>query len=148
MFKKLNFPEYKFRIISAENKFMIFDELRKKFVQLTEEEWVRQHTIRYLTDEKNIPGSLIRVESGHKYEKLRKRTDILVFNRKAEPFLIIECKSPKVKIRREVLFQAGIYGRSIQPLYIGVTNGLDHYFWRIDYPMNRITNLDHFPEYS
>ncbi len=145
--KKLNFPEYEFRIGSRDDKFMIFDQLRKKFVRLTDEEWVRQHMIKYLIEARKIPGSLIRVEGGLKYDKLGKRTDIVVFRRDGKPFLIIECKSPSVKIGNEVLFQTGIYGKSLQADYLGITNGINHYFWKMDYEKGAIEQLTDFPEY-
>ena len=145
--KKLNFPEYEFRIESQDDKVMIFDQLRKKFVRLTAEEWVRQHMISYLIEARKIPGSLIRVEGGFKYDKMSKRTDILVYGRDGEPFLIIECKSPSVKIDEKVLFQAGIYGKSLRADYLGITNGINHFFCKMNYDKGTIEQLTDFPEY-
>ncbi len=148
MLKKLNFPEYQFRVSSDENKFMIFDELRKKFVRLTDEEWVRQHMVRYLIREKEIPRSLLRVESGTRYDRLSKRTDIAIYKRSGAPFMIIECKAPWIKIDQSVLYQTGIYGKSIRPDYLGITNGMIHYFWSVNYDDDKVLLLDHFPVYS
>ena len=146
--KKLNFPEYEFRIVSQDDKLMIFDQLRKKFVRLTPEEWVRQHMITYLIEQRNIPGSLIRVERGLKYDRLNKRTDILVYGRNGKPYLIVECKAPSIKVDKEVVFQAGIYGKSVRADYLGITNGINHFFWKMDYEKGTIEQLSDFPEYK
>jgi len=145
MLTALNFPEYPFTIRRVGNKFKIFDQLRKKFVILTEEEWVRQHMISYLIRERNITPGLIRVESGMKYEKLRKRTDILVYGRDGFPGLVIECKAPKIKLAGNVVFQAGIYARSLKVPYMGITNGLQHFFWHIDHVHGKTEILTEFP---
>jgi type I site-specific restriction endonuclease len=146
MFEKLNFPDYPFTIHRVENKFMIFDQLRKKYVRLTEEEWVRQHMISYIIYERKIPRGLIKIESGLRYEKLKKRTDILIYERTGLPHLMIECKSPAIKLNQEVLFQAGIYGKSLKVPFIGITNGLNHFFWRVDYEKGRTGMLEEFPD--
>ena len=148
MLRKLNFPDYQFKIQCIENKFRIFDQVRKKFVRLTDEEWVRQHMIQFMIREQKVPASLIKVESGLKYEKLKKRTDIMVYDREGNPFLIIECKSPLVKMDDHVLCQAGVYGKSLQAIYIGITNGLQHFFWEIDYQRGETNILNHFPEFN
>jgi type I site-specific restriction endonuclease len=148
MYKKLNFPDYPFKIQRIDDKLMIFDQLRKKFVRLTEEEWVRQHMISYMVRERNIPAGLIRVESGLKYEKLKKRTDILVYDRNGMPYLVIECKSPRILLASEVLFQAGIYAKSLKVSYIGVTNGLNHFFWKVNFEQGSTSILSEFPEFK
>lgn len=145
MFTELNFPEYPFKIQRVEGKFKIFDQLRKKFVMLTEEEWVRQHMICYMIEEQKIPAGLIRIESGLKYEKLKKRTDILVHGRNGLPYLVVECKSPRIKLDKDVLFQAGIYSSSLKVSFIGVTNGLQHFFWHVDFEHGQTEILSEFP---
>lgn len=145
MMPVLNFPRYDFRIKSSESKFMIFDQLRKKYVQLTDEEWVRQHMVRYLITEKKISRSLIRCESGLMYAKRKKRTDILVYDRNGKPFMVIECKAPNINLSRDVLFQAGTYGKSIRAEYLGVTNGLQHFFWKVNYVSGEIIPQKEIP---
>jgi type I site-specific restriction endonuclease len=145
MYTELNFPDYPFKIQRIGNKNKIFDQLRKKYVTLTEEEWVRQHMISYMIREQKIPSGLIRIESGLKYEKLKKRTDILVYGRSGLPSLVIECKSPRIKLDGDVLFQAGIYARSLQVSYIGITNGLQHFFWHVDLEQGSTEILSEFP---
>ena len=106
---KLNFPSYSFRFKNSENKVAIFDEIRKKFVVLTPEEWVRQHTIFYLMEECNYPKSLINVEKQVKINGMSKRYDIVVFNSDGSIFLIVECKQPDVAISQNAFDQIARY---------------------------------------
>ena len=148
MFKKLNFPDFDFQIKTVEDKLMIFDGLRKKFVRLTSEEWVRQHMLLFLLECKKYPKSLIKVESGLKYNKLNKRSDILTYDNTGQPFLVIECKSPEISLDKNVLYQVSAYAKSLEVKYIGVTNGLDHYFWELDINSENTVALRDFPEYK
>lgn len=148
MNKKLNFPSFKFRIEKIENKLMIFDVLRKKSVRLTPEEWVRQHLIRYLIEIRHYPKSMIKVESGLKYNTLLKRSDVLIFDQAGSPFMVIECKSPETKLDDKVIHQVAAYSRSLQVRYIGISNGLKHFCWKIDQKNRSTVSLDDFPEYS
>lgn len=148
MNKNLNFPTFDFRIEKTEDKLMIFDLLRKKSVTLTPEEWVRQHMIRYLIEYRGYPKSMIRVESGLKYDKLQKRSDILIYNNQGNPFMVIECKSPEMKIDKKVLQQVAAYSKSLKVQYIGVSNGLNHYCWEIDHIKRTTYNKGDFPEYK
>ncbi len=126
---KLNLPDYTFRIQKSDKGMQIFDLIRKKFVALTPEEWVRQNFIRYLIEEKKYPSSLIAVETGLTYNKLKKRCDITVHNRKGEAWMLIECKAPEVKISQETFNQVATYNMAGKntTLYLAVTNGLNHY---------------------
>jgi type I site-specific restriction endonuclease len=148
MNKKLNFPSFEFRIEKIENKLMIFDVLRKKSVRLTPEEWVRQHLIRYLIEIRHYPKSMIKVESGLKYNTLLKRSDVLIFDQAGSPFMVIECKSPETKLDDNVVHQVAAYSRSLQVRYIGISNGLNHFCWEIDQKNRSTVSLDDFPEYS
>jgi len=146
---KLNLPEYSFRILKTEKGFQVFDSLRKKFVALTPEEWVRQHFIQYLVQEKNCPASLISVETGMKYNRLNKRSDLAVHDRKGMVWMIVECKSPKVKITDETFRQAAVYNMAgkTKTLYLAVTNGLEHYCCRMNYDKGKLLFLKDFPLY-
>ena len=148
MTKNLNLPSFDFRIEKVDDKLMIFDVLRKKSVTLTPEEWVRQHMIRYLIEYRNYPKSMIKVESGLKYDKLQKRSDILVYNNQGDPFLVIECKSPDMKIDEHVMHQVAAYSKSLKVKYIGVSNGICHYCWAIDQKEKTTENLGDFPVYK
>lgn len=121
---KLNFPEYAFRIGGEEDKYTIFDELRKKWVALTEEEWVRQHAIQYLLQDKLYPASLIAIEREFVFNGLKKRFDLLVFTNEAKPFLLLECKAPRVSLTENALMQICTYNQVYDVPYLWVTNGL------------------------
>ena len=103
--QKLNFPDYSFRFKNSENNLLVFDEIRKKFVVLTPEEWVRIHVVQFLMVEKNYPKSLINVEKVIKINGLTKRYDIVVFQPNGTIFLVVECKQPNVAISQTVFDQ-------------------------------------------
>src|SRR4051812_45776443 len=96
--EQLNLPPYQFKLKKTGEQIRIFDSIRKKYVVLTPEEWVRQNFLQYLIREKNFPSSLIAVEAGLKYNQLQKRTDVLVYDKTGSPFLLVECKASSVKI--------------------------------------------------
>jgi len=144
----LNLPTYNFRIRESNNKAEIFDDIRKKFVALTPEEWVRQNFIEWLKKEKNFPASLIAVEMGLKLNKMQKRSDVVVYNRSAEPALIVECKAPDVKIKQDVFDQIARYNMTLKVNYLIVTNGLDHYCCLIDHEKGEYQFLKEIPDYS
>ena len=123
--KKLNLPPYKFRIEETNKGYYIFDDIRRKLVMLTPEEWVRQHFIHYLIDHLNYPRSLIKIETGLKYNKLLKRSDIVAFDRVGKPFLLVECKSAETKISKEAVYQVASYNKTLKARYVVVSNGLD-----------------------
>jgi len=128
--QKLNFPEYRFDLKNQEGKILIFDQLRKKYVVLTPEEWVRQHLISFLIQEKGFSRSLIRVESGLTYFKQKKRADLIIYDNTGKPLLLAECKSPQSGLNPETVFQIGIYQKTIEATYLLVTNGLTHLTWK------------------
>ncbi|MGB5460239.1 MAG: type I restriction enzyme HsdR N-terminal domain-containing protein, partial [Eudoraea sp.] len=122
----LNFPSYNFRFKSSENKQQIFDIIRKKFVSLQPEEWVRQHVIHYLSVDKKYPTSLINVEKTLSLNGLRKRYDVVVFNSDGSIHILVECKSPNVTVSQVVFDQIARYNMKMQAEYLMVTNGLEH----------------------
>ncbi|MFA5298475.1 MAG: type I restriction enzyme HsdR N-terminal domain-containing protein [Lutibacter sp.] len=144
----LNLPNYPFKIKSSENKYFIFDIVRKKYVVLTPEEWVRQHIIHYLIEEKNYPISLIAVEKKVTVNKLTKRTDILVFNTKGLPHIIVECKAPSIKIAQESFDQIARYNLKLNANFLIVTNGLKHYFCKMDFINQEYVFLNTIPNYD
>ncbi len=147
--KKLNLPEYNFRIQKSEKGLRIFDPLRKKFVSLTPEEWVRQNFISYLIEEKKYPASLIAIETGLTYNRLKKRSDILIYDRKGNAWMIIECKKPDIKITQETFNQVAVYNMSntTKTQYLAVTNGLKHYCCKMNDAGSRFDFLKTFPEF-
>jgi predicted type IV restriction endonuclease len=143
--QKLNFPAYRFRLKNSENKTAIFDEIRKKFVILTPEEWVRQHTVQWLLQEKKYPISHLNVEKSLKVNGLVKRYDALVFKPDGSIFLLVECKAPEVKITQDVFDQIARYNLTLDAEYLMVTNGLNHYFCQMDFQNQRYQFLADLP---
>jgi hypothetical protein len=129
---KLSFPSYEFRIVEKDGKLLVFDPVRKRFVALTPEEWVRQHVIQFLEKEKHVPLSLIRAESEIRLYKTRKRFDLAVFNRNGGPLLVVECKSPSVAVTQAVLDQVVRYNLVLKVGYLMLTNGLQHIYCQVD----------------
>ncbi len=146
--QKLNFPQYTFRFKNSENKIAAFDEIRKKFIILTPEEWVRLHTIQYLISELNYPKSLINVEKQLKLGKRIKRYDIVVYNSLGEIHIIVECKAPSIKITQDTFDQIARYNMSLDATYLMVTNGLDHYYCQLDYELEKYKFLESLPPYQ
>ena len=146
--KKLNFPVYSFRFKNSENKVAIFDEIRKKFILLTPEEWVRQHTIQFLLNENQYPKSYINVEKLIKINDLSKRYDVVVFQPNGEIFLLIECKAPEVPISQNTFDQIARYNLVLKAKYLMVTNGLNHYFCQMDFENEKYDFLKELPEYK
>lgn len=146
---KLNLPEYQFkRRISKSGKEEIFDEFRKKFVILTPEEWVRQNFINYLKEVKNYPPMLIAIEKGIKVNNMQKRFDAVVHNRKGSPVMLIEFKSPEVKINQKVMEQISRYNLKLNVNYLIVSNGLMHYCCYVDKKTGYTGFLPDIPEYT
>jgi len=141
----LNFPTYQFRFKSRENKPTIFDVVRKKFIVLTPEEWVRQNTIQYLINELNIPQALINVEKQIKLHKTIKRYDVIVYNSDGSIQLIVECKAPTIKIAQDTFDQIARYNFVLNANYLMVTNGLAHYYCQMDFENERYSFLEKLP---
>ena len=145
---KLNFPVYSFRFKNSENKVAIFDEIRKKFILLTPEEWVRQHTVQFLLQDKKFPKSYINVEKLIKINNLSKRYDVVVFQPNGDIFLLIECKAPEVPISQNTFDQIARYNLVLKAKYLMVTNGLNHYFCQMDFENEKYIFLKELPEYK
>ncbi len=146
--QNLNFPTYSFRFKNSENKVAIFDEIRKKFILLTPEEWVRQNTLQYLIQDNKYPKSYINVEKVIKINNLSKRYDIVVFQPNGDIFLLIECKAPEVPISQNTFDQIARYNLVLKAKYLMVTNGLNHYFCQMDFENEKYLFLKELPEYS
>ncbi|EAR01476.1 type I restriction enzyme HsdR N-terminal domain-containing protein [Maribacter sp. HTCC2170] len=144
----LNFPAYDFRLKNSENKVWIFDEIRKKFVVLQPEEWVRQHAIKFLIHEKKYPKSHINVEKQLKVNKVVKRYDIVVFDVDGGIRVLVECKAPNIKINQKTFDQIAQYNMRLGAEYLMVTNGLDHYFCKMDYSEEKYHFLEQVPDFS
>jgi predicted type IV restriction endonuclease len=146
--QQLNFPTYNFRFKNSKNKIAIFDEIRKKFVILTPEEWVRQHVVRFLLQHKNYPKSLVNVEKLLKINGLTKRYDAVVFNNDGSIFILVECKAPEVKITQHTFDQIARYNMTMKAQYLMVTNGHNHYFCQMDFENEKYIFLENLPNYD
>lgn len=144
----LNFPKYSFRLKNSENKVSIFDTIRKKFVILQPEEWVRQHCVQFLIEVKGYPKSLINVEKEITINSLKKRYDIVVYNSDGSIHLIVECKAPKININQETFNQIARYNLELNASYLMVTNGLNHYYCQMDFKNERYLFLTEIPDYN
>jgi hypothetical protein len=146
--QKLHFPTYSFRFKNSENKVAIFDEIRKKFIILTPEEWVRQHVVQYLLQDKKYPKSYINVEKLIKINDLSKRYDIIVYQPNGEIYLLIECKAPEVTITQNTFDQIARYNLVLNAKYLMVSNGLNHYFCQMDFENEKYVFLKELPEFE
>jgi len=146
--QELNFPKFSFRFKNSENKVSIFDCIRKKFVILQPEEWVRQHCVLYLMQVKNYPISLINVEKELTINDLKKRYDIVIFNPNGSIHLIVECKAPKININQTTFDQIARYNTALNATFLMVTNGLNHYYCQMDFENERYHFLRDIPEYD
>ncbi|WP_222984270.1 type I restriction enzyme HsdR N-terminal domain-containing protein [Flagellimonas meishanensis] len=144
----LNFPKYSFRLKSSENSLYIFDGIRKKFVVLQPEEWVRQHVVHFLVFAKGYPKSLINVEKQLVVNKLKKRYDIVVFNPDGKIHLLVECKAPEVKITQNTFDQIARYNYALKSNYLMVTNGMEHYCCKMDFENEKYQFLKEIPDFS
>lgn len=145
---ELNLPTFDFRLKKEQDFVCIYDVIRKKYVKLTPEEWVRQHVVHLLLEQKQYPSSLMNVEVGMEYQKMKRRADIVCYNSDGSVFLVTECKAPEVKITQEVFEQIAQYNILLKSRYLLVTNGLTHYACEIDVEHKTYTFLKEIPNYK
>lgn len=141
----LNLPKYDFKVKSEGGKKQIFDSVRKQFVVLTPEEWVRQHFIQFLHQEKGFPLSLMGVEFPLQYNGMNKRADIICFQKEGKPMLLVECKSANVSISQKVFDQIARYNFDLRVRFLVVTNGLQHFCCEMNYEENSYRFLQEIP---
>ena len=147
--EKINLPDISNPVREGKNgKPEIFDGIRKKYVRLTPEEWVRQHFLHLMTGQLGFPASLIVVEAAIKYNKMAKRFDILAYRADGKPCFVVECKSPDVEITQAVFDQVAMYNMTLTVDYIAVTNGISHYACKIDHKNKSYTFLKEIPTYE
>lgn len=146
--EKLNFPMFNLPTKSKENKNFIFDSIRKKWLILTPEEWVRQHCVQYLINNKGYPIGLIQVEKKLKVNQREKRYDIVCFNQRGKINLLVECKRPDVKITQRTFDQISQYNYALKSDLIMITNGLEHYYCKINFEDKKYVFLDKLPPFK
>jgi type I site-specific restriction-modification system R (restriction) subunit len=146
--RELNLPGVELRIRDHNGKHEVFDPVRKRYVSLSAEEWVRQHFLHFLIIRKNVPPSLIAVETSIKYNHLSKRCDVVVYDRNGQPVLIVECKAPEIEISQDVFHQIAMYNMTLKVRYLVVTNGLDHYTCVINHEKKSFQFLKDIPDFD
>ncbi len=144
----LNLPPYDYKTMQQHGKATIFDPIRKKYVALTPEEWVRQHFVNYLITHLSYPRSLVNVENGLTYNQMQRRSDIVVYNRQGQPFVLIECKAHTVAIKPQVFEQIALYNYTLKAKFIVITNGMQHYCCRIDHQQKTYHFEDGMPVFG
>jgi Type I restriction enzyme R protein N terminus (HSDR_N). len=144
----LNLPELKVKLSLKEGKPIIHDQVRRKYVALTPEEWVRQHFVNYLITEKNYPINLIANEISIKLNNTQKRCDTVIYNCLLEPLVIAEYKAPSIEITSDVFDQIVRYNMTLRVKYLIVSNGLRHFCCRVDYNSMTYSYLEEIPDYS
>lgn len=147
-FPQLNLPSYEPRLRLEQGEQTIFDPIRRQYVRLTPEEWVRQHFLRYLSDHLGYPLSLTAVEKGFQFQGMLRRADIVVHDRTGRPFLMVECKAPGVAISQSTFDQVARYNLRINARYLAVSNGITHFCWRTDPETGHHTFLDGPPPFG
>jgi len=140
-------PIYKLKMKEIGKKIYIFDEVRKKYLTLNQEEWVRQNFIQYLNKEKKFPLSLMGVERVISYNSLKTRADIVVYDKQGLEKIIIECKSPDVKITQETFYQIAKYNSQLRVNFLIVTNGIKHYCCKRDYLNEKYDFIEEIPSF-
>ena len=144
----LSLPSIEANIKKEGEKSLIFDNLRKRYVSLTPEEWVRQHFVGYLINHKHYPAALMANEISISLNGMTRRCDTVVYNRQLEPLAIVEYKAPTVGISRKTFEQAMAYNNVLRVPYIIISNGLRHYCCHLDYTQMQAEFLQDIPEYA
>ena len=146
--ERLNFPPSAVQLKNKENKPLVFDQIRKKWLRCTPEEWVRVHCLNYLIHTLNYPASWIKVENEIKLYNTSKRFDIMVVNPNRGNLLLVECKAPSVKIDQQVFDQIARYNLEAKSQYTMLTNGMNHYFCTMDYTNQRYHFIKELPNFT
>ena len=145
---RLNLPSYPIKIKERGEKQLIFDFLRRKYVALTPEEWVRQHFVHFLVDQKHYPQSLLSNEVELKVGEKKLRCDTLLYNKDLQPRMIIEYKAPTIQLQQKTFDQISAYNLLLKVDYLVVSNGLQHYCCKMDYSLQEYTFLESLPDYE
>ena len=145
---RLNLPQYEIKIGEKDGKRTIFDFLRSKYVALTPEEWVRQHFVHYLVEHKGYPKGLLGNEIEIRIGSKHLRCDSILYNKVAQPQMIIEYKAPTIKIQQKTFDQISAYNLLPKVDYLIVSNGLQHYCCKMDYEHQNYLFLQDIPDYE
>lgn len=157
MFPRLNIPSFEAKIKQVESttdkltdkdskKYQIFDIIRKKWILITPEEWVRQHVIHFLLSQK-YSKNLMQIESEHHFQERKKRTDILIFDRNGKPFLVVECKAAHIALSSDVFSQVAVYNYCIDAPFVMITNGMQLGVFEKNPTTNSYTMIESLPKF-
>lgn len=144
----LNLPPYDIKAVVRNGKRMIFDDLRRKYVSLTPEEWVRQHFTHYLTGHLGYPATMLANEVELQVGQKHLRCDSVLYGLHAEPRMIIEYKAPTIAITQKVFDQVSVYNLLLHVDYLVVSNGMNHYCCKMDYVNQKYLFLEEIPRYE
>ena len=144
----LNLPFLKYQLQKRNNKYYILDIIRKKYIQLTPEEWVRQHFLHYLINYLAYPKSLIRLEKILQHGNNKRRPDIVICNTKGSPWVVVECKPPHKPIHEKVVGQITHYNSYLKARYLIVTNGIKHFCWQLQQKPTYYIALKEIPHFQ
>jgi hypothetical protein len=145
---RLNLPEYDIKIAERNGKNVIFDILRRKYVALTPEEWVRQHFVHFIIEKKGYPQALLANEVELKIGNKSLRCDSVLYDRSMRPRMIIEYKAPTIELQQKVFNQISIYNLMLKVDYLIVSNGIQHYCCKMDYKNHNYVFLEEIPDYE
>ena len=145
---EINLPPYNIKLREQDGKRQIFDFLRRRYVALTPEEWVRQHFVNYLLNHKGYPKGLLANEVELRVGDKKLRCDTLLYNRDMTPQMIIEYKAPQIEITQHVFDQITVYNHLLHVDYLVISNGMQHYCCRMDYEKREYSFLRNIPNYS
>lgn len=145
---QLNLPQYSFRIKKQNEKLVIFDSQRKRYVALTPEEWVRQNFIRFLIEEKGYPAAYLAIEKQLNMNGMKKRCDAILYNEHAQPFLIIELKAPNVAISQATFDQVAVYNAKLKVDFFIISNGIEHFCCKVNLKTSRYEFFSEIPDFN
>lgn len=144
----LNLPPFAHKLTQSGEHLLIWDQLRRRNMVCTPEEWVRQHVVHYLIEHLGYPRGLLSLERGHTYNTRRKRTDLHALGPDGQPLLLVECKAASVPLTSAVAMQIATYNQTISAPLLLVTNGVQHYCWRVHSLERRTQALTFIPTYA
>ncbi|MFV0471771.1 MAG: type I restriction enzyme HsdR N-terminal domain-containing protein [Paludibacteraceae bacterium] len=145
---QLNLPTYQFRIEQEGKKYLILDIFRKKYVKLTPEEWVRQNFLHFFVEDRGFPAELLAIEKQLLLNGMKKRCDAVFYNTWAEPEIILEFKSPNVKLTQDVFDQVAVYNTKLRVDFFIISNGREHYCCKVNGNDGRYDFLDKIPTFE
>jgi len=141
----LNLPQTNLQLSRKDGEVFVHCLIRRKKIRLTPEEWVRQHFVAFLSNQLSFPISRIAIEKSIQYAGLTKRWDIVVYGADFQPYILVECKAPQIKISRDTLYQALTYHKEMQGKFIVLTNGLTHAYFEVDSENQQLIELEQIP---